>query len=299
MRGVADALPGRMETVELWPLSQGEIDDQPDGFVDRVFADGSGIEHASDETRDGYLHRIVRGGFPDVLGRTEARARRYLDQYVADLVNRDAIQVLAVERPDALRTLIKLIAARSGGLLVPHQIAQRMSVSPSTVARYVTALEEVFLIRRIPAWSRGSTTRAVGTPKVVFVDSGLAARQVGATAAKLAEPGGALGGLLEGFVAAEIARQLTWSECDASLYHYRTRDGVEVDLVLEAPDGTIVGIEVKAGMTVRSDDFRGLRHLADKAGDDFLAGIVLYLGRETLSFGPRLKALPVASLWQL
>ena len=298
MRGVADALPGRMETVELWPLSQGEIDQTPDGFVDMVFTQGPQARHDSDETREGYLGRLVRGGFPEMLDRSDARARRYLDQYLADLVNRDAIQVLAVERPDELRALVRLVAGRSGELLVPNNLAQRMAVSAPTVSRYLAALEEVFLIKRIPAWSRSTTTRAVGTPKVAFVDSGIAARQLGASAASLAAPASALGGLLEGFVAMEIARQLTWSEHEVELFHYRTRDGTEVDIVLQDPTGQVVGIEVKAAMSVREHDFRGLRHLADRLGDDLLVGIVFYLGRETLSFGPRLKAMPVASLWE-
>ena len=299
MRGVADALPGRMETIELWPLSQGEIDQTPDGFVDAVLTQGPDVSHDSDETRDGYLRRLARGGFPEMLSRTDMRARRYLDQYLADLVNRDAIQVLAVERPAELRTLIRLVAGRSGQLLVPHQLSQRVPVASSTVAQHIAALEEVFLIKRIPAWSRGTTRRAVGTPKVAFVDSGVAARQLNASATSLADPGSPLGGLLEGFVAMEIARQLTWSEQDAELFHYRTRDGLEVDIVLESPTGQIVGIEVKAAMSVQPADFRGLRHLAERVGDDMLVGIVLYLGHETLSFGPRLRAMPVASLWQM
>ncbi len=59
-----------------------------------------------------------------------------------------------------------------------------------------------------------------------------------------------------------------------------------------------MGLEVKASSTVRADDFRGLRHLAERLGDDFVVGIVLYTGDETLSFGPRLRAMPLSTLWQ-
>ena len=94
--------------------------------------------------------------------------------------------------------------------------------------------------------------------------------------------------MLENFVLMELARQLTWNEQRASLSHYRTRDGVEVDAVLEAPDGRVVGIEVKAGSNVRAEDLAGLRHL-----DRFLAGYVLYAGQQTLSFGGKVSALPL------
>jgi uncharacterized protein len=70
-------------------------------------------------------------------------------------------------------------------------------------------------------------------------------------------------------------------------------------MVLEHASGQVIGVEVKAAETVRSDDFRGLRHLADRLGDRFQAGFVLYAGEQSLPFGKQLKALPMAALWQL
>lgn len=97
----------------------------------------------------------------------------------------------------------------------------------------------------------------------------------------------------------ELSRQLTWSRERVELWHYRTRDQVEVDAVLQNRLGHVVGIEVKAASTVRAHDFRGLRHLQDRLGDDFLAGIVLYTVRQTLAFGDRLRAMPVGVLCEL
>lgn len=95
----------------------------------------------------------------------------------------------------------------------------------------------------------------------------------------------------------ELARQLTWCEEEAALFHYRTRDQVEVDAVLENRRGDVVGIEVKAASTVGPNDFRGLRHLAQRAGNSFRAGIVLHTGPQALPFGPKMLALPVSALW--
>ncbi|MEU9831268.1 DUF4143 domain-containing protein [Streptosporangium sp. NPDC048047] len=165
--------------------------------------------------------------------------------------------------------------------------------------RYLSLLEEVFLIKRVPAWSRNLSSRAVGTPKVAFVDSGIAANLLGADARSLLRPEGAFGPLLEGFVLMELSRQLSWAEERVELFHYRTKDKVEVDAVLENRRGRVVGIEVKASSTVRPDDFRGLRHLAGRLGDDLAAGIVLYTGTQTLPFGERMRAMPVSALWEV
>jgi len=97
----------------------------------------------------------------------------------------------------------------------------------------------------------------------------------------------------------ELSRQLTWSQERVELFHHRTRDQIEVDAVLENRRGQVVGIEVKAASTVRPDDFRGLRHLRDRLGDDFLVGLVLYTGHQTLPFADGLRAMPISALWEV
>lgn len=298
LRGLSDALPGRMETIELWPLSQGEIEEKPDRFVDAAFQLGPQLHHVSSESRNGYIERLVRGGFPEAVARESRRRERFLDSYVSDLINRDVIQLSEIERGPEMRTLTRLVAARSGQLLVPGALANDLGLPQPTVKRYLGLLEEVFLIKRIPAWSRNLSSRAIGTPKVAMVDSAVAANLLGLDAASLRQPAGPLGPLLEGFVAMELARQLTWSEQRAELYHYRTKDQVEVDIVLENRRGQVVAIDVKAASTVKAEDFRGLRHLSDRLGDDLQVGIVLYTGQETLPFGPRFRAVPISALWE-
>jgi uncharacterized protein len=299
MRGLPDALPGRMETIELWPLSQGEIEEAPDGFVDAIFDLGPDLHHTSGESRPGYIERVVRGGFPEAVARAGARRDRFLDAYVADIVNRDVVQLSEIERGAEMRALTRLVAARSGQLLVPGALGNDLGLSQPTAKRYLGLLEEVFLIKQIPAWSRNVSTRTVAAPKVAMVDSGIAASLLDLDASNLRLPAGPFGPLLEGFVAMEIARQLTWSEQRAELYHYRTRDQVEVDIIIENRRGSVVAIDVKAASTVRADDFRGLRHLADRLGDSLAVGVVLYTGQQTLPFGPRFRAIPISALWEI
>ncbi|MDN5860488.1 MAG: ATP-binding protein [Pseudonocardia sp.] len=300
LRALPDTLPGRTETVELFPFSQGEIDGDPDGFVDAVFRDGAALEHRSDVTRSDYAERVVRGGFPEAVSRPAAERRAsFFDSYLTDLITRDVSQLSEIERPREMRALLRLLAGRSAQPLVVNTLANDLRLSARSVHRYLALLEEVFLVKRIPAWSRNVSARATGNPKLVYVDSGIAADLLGADARSLLRPGGPVGPLLEGFVLSELARQLTWSKRRVDLSHYRTKDGVEVDAVLEDRRGDVVGIEVKASSTVRSGDFRGLRHLADRLGEDLIAGLVLYTGTDTLSFGGRMRAVPISAVWQV
>jgi uncharacterized protein len=299
LRSLPDALPGRMEVIELWPFSQGEIDDAPDGFVDAAFDRGPNIDHSSSLRRRDYLERAVRGGFPEAVKRTERRRDAFFDSYLSNLIERDVLELASIERHGELLKLLALLAGRVGGLLVPATLANQSGIPRTTLVRYLQLLGDVFLIKTIPAWSSNQTQRAIATPKLAFVDTGIACHLIGQDVHRLGEPGGAAGAILENLVVMELARQLTWSHQRARLFHYRTKDKTEVDAVLETRDGRVVGIEVKAGATVRSEDLAGLRHLANHLGDRFVAGYVLYTGQQTLPFGDKLRAVPLDALWHL
>lgn len=294
LSSVTDALPGRAETIELWPLSQGEIEGTPDGFVDAAFAAGAELRATeAGLIRRDYLNRALRGGYPEAVRRDAPRRRnRFFESYLADLMARDVKQVADIARADDMRRLVSLLAAQTTGLLNMHRMASELGVTSPTVKSYVSILETIYLVRLVPAWSTNLTTRAVATPKVMFTDSGMAGFLFGRAAKN-----GAAGPLLENFVLGELARQLTWSDTRATLHHYRDRDQNEVDAILEDPTGRVIGIEVKAAETARTDDFRGLRFLQRRLGDRFHAGFVLYCGTESLSFGAGLTCLPISALW--
>ena len=294
LRSLPDALPGRSETIELWPLSQGEIDNAPDGFVDALFAVGAELRaEDSGLRRSDYLDRATRGGYPEAVRRVTPRRRaRFFDNYLADLIARDVKQVADIERAGDMRRLLSLLAGQTSGLLNVNRLAGGLNITAPTVRSYIEILETVYLIRRIPAWSANATTRAIATPKLLFVDTGLSSSlNVG-----IADDS-RIGGLVENFVLGEIGRQLTWSRTSARLYHYRDRDQYEVDAILEDNAGRVVGIEVKAAETVRIDDFRGLKLLQRRLGTAFIAGIVLYCGAESVSFGEGLTCLPISAVW--
>lgn len=107
-----------------------------------------------------------------------------------------------------------------------------------------------------------------------------------------------LGGTFyETFVAAEIARQISWLDDRPEMFHFRDRDQREVDLLLEHRDGSVTAVEIKASATVDRRDLRGLAHLRDKLGGRFKAGALVYAGASTVPFGDRLAAVRLSGLW--
>ena len=178
-------------------------------------------------------------------------------------------------------------------------MANQSGIPRTTLVRYLELLSSVFLIKSIPAWSSGPTHRTVGTPKLAFVDTGIAAHLIGQDAARLGEPGGAAGPILENFVSMEIARQLTWSDSELGSTTTAPRTSSKSTRCWRHRTAESIGVEVKAGATVRTEDLAGLRNLANQVGDRFVAGFVLYTGPQTLPFGERIRALPMDALWHL
>lgn len=294
-----DSLAGRAESVDLFGFSQGELAGRRERFVDRLLAGETFSGHRSDLGRADYLEVACAGGYPEALSRSGRRRSAWWDNYLRRIVERDAPDVSGLQRLFELPGLLRLLAARNASELNMASLAGDAGIPVRTLAPYVELLETLFLVHRVPAWSTNLSKRVVSRPKVALLDTGLAARLVNVTAAGAAggaNPGVA-GQLLEGFVAGELRRQLSWADVDARLHHYRDHGGAEVDLLLETGDGRIAGIEVKATSSVTGRDVRWLTQLRDSLGARFVAGVVLHTGAVAAPFGDRIAAVPMDVLW--
>jgi len=298
-RGVADALPGRVEYAHLWPLTQSEIHGRPGTLLDRLFAADPPPMSDQPVGIGAYADAIARGGFPDAYHRSDRRRFGYFQTYVETLVASDLADVLAPQAdPSIALRLLRLLAVRSGEVAVLESFARDLAVSRSTVARYLDVLEQLFLVHAVRPWSRNLGHRQIKSPKLMLTDSGLLCGMTNATADTLVTDGGVRGRVLETFVFQELQRQAGWAGTMISgLHYYRDRDQREVDVVVEAADGRIVAIETKAAATVRRTDTAGLRFLRDRVGDGFAGGAVLYTGSTTVPLDDRLWAVPVSGLW--
>lgn len=295
---IADSLAGRMEVLTIWPLSQGELAGRRESFVDRLFARGSIQVTDADELGPDVVRRSLRGGYPEAVRRpAAARRSAWFRSHVQTLLDRDVRDLAAIERLGDLHTLLRLLAARSMSLLNMSEVSRALGLNLMTLKRYLLLLETMYLVRRVPAWSRNLGRRVVQHPKLMFLDTGLLGHLLQLTPDRLAVDPVLRGLLVENFVAAEIGKQLGWSKVAADLYHFRSHDGREVDLILEAHDGRVVGVAVKAASAVGSTDFSGLRTIADALGTAFHRGVVLHTGRQVIPFARELHAVPISALW--
>jgi len=294
---LGDSLAGRMAILRLHPLAQCEVAGKVPRFLDALFA--ARFRTATSERLGPALaERIVAGGYPAAIARRTIRRRTawYLD-YVETQVQREVRNLAQIRALEALPRLLALSAGYTARLINVTDLAGAFQLTRQTVHDYVTLLERVFLLERVPPWHSNRLSRLVKTPKLHMGDTGVACALLGLDAAQLRRDHAMLGPMLETFVYQELRRQASWSDVPASFHHFRDRDGVEVDIVLER-GGRLAGVEVKAAATVLPPDFRGLRKLREAAGDRFAAGIVVYDGEVTASFGDGLFAVPVRALWE-
>lgn len=298
---LSESLAGRAVFVDLWPLAAAERLGAPGDACDLLFAGRASFDGAAESrwTRADYLNLFCAGGYPEVLGISNPALRQgWFEGYLSTVVLRDVASFAHIQHGDLVPRLLGMLASRAGGQTVISNLAKDLQLNHATARNYLSYLDTVFLTGRLPPWSSNLNAKLVKTPKVFPTDSGLAAHLLQVDAEALAAPGNATAGVLtETFVFAELTRLLAASDSGASMYFYRDRDGREVDFVLEKRNGQVVGIEVKASATVGTEDFRHLRWLADRLGDRFAGGYVLYLGSATVPFGERFVALPVSALW--
>lgn len=300
---IAETLAGRADIVTLWPLSQGELRAGADDFVDRALSGAAALLDHTGETleRPAYFEALSIGGYPAAQRLAARTRRRWFTRYVETVLAREIEMAADIRRADALTLMIRYLAATTAQELVVSTVGQRVGIDRGTAQHYVSWLETVFLVHRVPGWSRNLTAKVVRRPKLYLTDTGVAGALLGKDAGVLQRPTDPAGGaLFETFAANEIAKQLTWCETPARLFHFRENNGAEVDLVVEADDGRVVAIEVKATSTPRPEDFRWLAHLRDRLDStqgEFTVGVVLHTGQRRLPFGDRLVALPASDLW--
>ncbi|MFH1743060.1 MAG: ATP-binding protein [bacterium] len=294
---LADSLAGRMEILRLHPLAQDELAGNASRFLDVLFT--ARVRNRRFERLGHELaERIAAGGYPAALLRAmpKRRAAWYRD-YIETMVQRDVRDLARISALSSLPRLLQLAAGQTARLINVAEMASAFQLSRPTIRDYVVLLERIFLLEHLPPWHSNRLSRLIKTPKLHLTDTGLASALLGVDAEALIKDRAMLGQLLETFVFQELRRQASWHDTPVLFHHFRDKDGVEVDIVLERSE-KVAGVEIKAAATVTAKDFRGLRKLRETARERFAAGVVMYDGGNVAGFGDNLYAVPIRALWE-
>jgi hypothetical protein len=267
-------------------------------FLGRLFTAGFKARRCGQRLGKTLAERVVGGGFPAALARVAQRRRfAWYRDYADTLIQRDIRDLARISAMDALPRLLMAAAGQTACLVNISEMAAPFQISRQTIREYLTLLSRIFLLDELPPWHSKRLKRLVKTPKLHMGDTGLACALLGLNGDALWADRSLFGRLLETFVYQELRRHASWREAAVAFSHFRDKDQVEVDVVLESA-GRVAGVEVKAASTVTGDDFRGLRKLKDAVQTNFAAGAVVYDGEAVVGFGDRLFAIPISQLWE-
>ena len=291
-------LTGRMGLIRLHPLSRSEVTAKPPRLLDILFSDK---QEVGNHTRLGSkLYQIVAtGGYPSALAlHSEVLRLEWFGTYVESQVSRTIREFSRVAMLDDLPMILGALSSQTARPLNLTQLAGRLQLTRTTLTNYMKVLGDVFLVDSLRPWNSNRLKRLIRTSKLHMADTGLACAVLRMDAPTLARDRALWGQLFETFVVNEVDKETTWSELQViDLYHYRDREGHEVDIVVDAGHRGIAGIEVKAAATVGNGDFKGLRKLQRVSGDRFAKGIVLYDGEACVPFGDGLWSVPAGMVW--
>jgi predicted AAA+ superfamily ATPase len=295
---VSESMAGRIKNIRLRPLTTGEIHRKTPKFLEEAFA-GDFKGRIKGYDKKAIFNLAFRGGFPEAVQlKTQKAAREWHKDYIDTLLKKDLQNVAHINRQDALKELIGILASWSGKFMDIKQICSMLGLSKPTVVSYINALEALFLFDRVAPWIKTDYDRVGRSHKIYTADTGFMASILGWQQDEVMLNVDRSGKLMESFVYQELAAQVDL-DSQYSLYQYRDREKREIDFIIEREDGAVLAVEVKAGHNVSKDDFKHQIWFRDnlvKNRKSYRA-IVLYSGEETLSFGNNLLAVPIAELW--
>ena len=259
LSGIAQSLAGRVALIKLLPFSLGELE-------------GSGQAPATVDKL------LLQGLYPPIYDRGLDPTTWYAN-YVATYLERDVRQLVNVRDLTTFDRFLRLCAGCSGQLLNLSGLASDAGVSHNTARAWVSVLEASYLVQLLPPYHRSFNKRLVKTPKLYFLDPGLASWLVGIRTLDQLVVHPLRGALFEGWVVTEALKARYHQGLAPDLYFWRDNSGHEVDLLRE--DGAVLTpFEIKSGRTVVPDFFTGLRRWVTIAGDAAGQPYLVYGGDE-------------------
>jgi predicted AAA+ superfamily ATPase len=293
-----ESLAGRIRALRLRTLTQGELLEKQPTFLEKVFQKSltTPENHAYDRKK--ILEIALRGGFPEAIKLNKKDGGQWHRDYIAALLERDLRDIANIQRIDAMKKLIIMLAAWSGKFMDISEVSAKLSIHRSTVESYIQALQALYIVESVSPWTRSDYARIGKQSKCYLSDSGLMASLLRWKIDQIQLDADRSGKLVETFMFNELAAQVDVQSGKYELFHYRDREQHEIDFLIERDDGALLGIEIKTGSTISSSDFKHLAWFKENiAKTNPFYGIVLYSGPHLGSMGDNLWAVPFDCLW--
>jgi len=286
---IKESLAGRMVSFSLYPLSYSEINNRNINIIDKLFSDNFNyfdIDFATIPNED-FVKAVINGGYPEVYNLSIRAKYAWYESYIKSRITKDiqSIGDVDINQISSIAKLLQLLAGQISSLVNYKNIADKIKISDKTVRKYIEILEALYIIKLVPAYANNQLKRVVKSPKVHFIDSGLASYLLNVDVdGAMIKQGELYGDIVESFVYSELIKHKTTADKRINIYHYRDQQKKEVDFVLESTDSKIVAIEVKSGSNIKKEYFKGLMALANTVkGKDF-KGIILYSGDKIIPY---------------
>lgn len=292
---VTESLAGRMGVMELLPLSCREMANRADAnLADDLFS-AEWPNNKTPQSGNLLLDSLLQGGYPELQRIHTQRGRNlWFSSYVSTYIERDVRDIGELRHIDRFIHLLNILAPRSATLLNKAELSRTAGIEQKTLTNYLSLLEMVFQIKRIQPYSTNLGKRFVKSPKLFFTDSGVLCHLLGLNSKETLRNSSHYGAILETFVFTELLKAVQYSESPTRLWHYRTSDQHEIDLLIER-DGKVIPVEIKAAKTVRKKDFKHIEDLQSR-NSTVKNGVIFYQGEQLVPFGKN-YAMPILMLF--
>jgi predicted AAA+ superfamily ATPase len=283
---ISESLAGRMLHYELFNLSAAEINGYKENIIDLLFdSDISRLDDFNEKLKknsfNDVLKRVVAGGFPELYNLDAEIRKIWYQSYLQSRILKDVESFFDINKENKLLDLITILAANTANLLNINNIAKSIQLDFKTVKKYIELLEAMYLVKRIPAYSKNITKQVVKQRKLHFTDTGLSAYLLNITENKLINRETEfLGNMLENYVFTELATESSYADNKARIYHYRDLRKKEIDFIIESSDNKIIAVEVKAKFEIKSKDLSGILSFAQNFSGKIFRAFVFYSGKE-------------------
>ena len=289
---VKDSLAGRMAVYTLWPLSQEEILNNKSAFLENLLTGQIGKKPLINID---LIENMKKGGYPlAILAGDKYHRQEWLGSYLTQILEKDIRDLSNIEGLSEIPNIIGLLASRVGSLLNVSELGRSLQIPHTTLKRYLSLLEMAYLFCPMQPWFKNLGKRLIKSEKSFLIDTALLECVFNKD---LESDPLMFGHILENYVAMELVKQLSYKFLQLQLFHYRTISGEVVDFILEATDGSIIGIEVKSSSQFSEKSVKGLSQLKEQFKDKFKIGVVLYQGTQVLPIEPDIYAVPLGYLW--